>query len=133
MTETAKYKGSQLAQNGFPLSNMIASDAKGLEFLSGGDDMPRIAEATLTHYPVESDDVLWASVEADLTMQNIGDATPAQLILSLYGITCHGDINLLGEKVFNSIPTTLTDETINFDLLKSACEASLTDFNPKIV
>lgn len=126
MTVTAKYEGSQLAQNGFPLSNMIASDANGLEFLPGGDDVPRIAEATVTHYPVESDDILWSGVEVDLEMQNIGDATPAQLILGLYGITCHGDINLLGENVINSIPTSLTDKTVNFDLLRSACEASLT-------
>lgn len=125
MTETATYAGSRLAQTGFPLMNMIASDADGLKFVPSGGDWAVDAEATITHVPVESSNILWSAVEADLEMQNVGNTTPAQLLLELYGITCHGDINLLGEKVFNTIPTTPTNETVTFDLLRSACEPCL--------
>lgn len=56
--------------------------------------------------------------------QTSAPTTDFELVLNLLGITCNGDINLVGEQVLTptSISSTETAKRISYDLLKSACE-----------
>lgn len=121
--KTGVYHGAMLAQDNLPSPNMFVTEGEGLVFSPPTSGQIVTAESSITHHPVESDNVLWNRVEVDLSRQRTGSDTGFYLLLSLYGITYLGDIVLVGESPpITSVPTTLTSETIVFDLLRSACE-----------
>ena len=124
VSKTVTYLGASILQQDMPNSNFESSSADGLVFSPSTDSGDIIAEAYTTYAPTDTPNPLWNNVEIDWTRKTSDTTLPFKATFGLYGVTSMGDMNIIGEKIVDTITTVPVTEKVTFDLLHSACEAN---------
>lgn len=125
--QNIKLKGSQLLNPHLDNYNFIATEADNLIYLPNSDGTETTGLAQVKFDAMGGTAPLWKDVRYNLSLQDV--TTPDNpivdfnMLVSLYGITDGGNVELVGEDIINTPSTTLTSSLHVFDLLTSACHS----------
>lgn len=112
--------GEDLLQVDKPNQNFLCSSSENALFIGDPNGNPTEGIFSNTYHPTESDNVDWNSVKINLTLQDQGTTNAFSLIFTLYGVMNDSQQQQIGQQVITTCPTTLTTETIPFDLSASS-------------